>query len=374
VQYSKAAYVNESDISAEVLAMLDQSKKDEREFLEAEKNRPITPADLPKLEQAIQLQQDYISRTGQDITLGNNRLIDLRTILQNYQTNPIREQSLDLEQKADNEENAGHGDAAIDLLHQAGKLQEQINQGYPLTKNRDFARVAMISHHINFLTAQPLAQQSHQLETDARAALAKADWSTAQLDFQKAYDLQSRLNREFSDQQFTDIARQEDLYNELVSLRSTGTHRHVEELLAQAQAAAADPLKAAQYLQDALREQRDLIKNFPQSRFADATLAETIDTQLQTMLSQPVAEEIKRQAATLAAAVPGIARRRATPWRCWCRRWSISARTFRAARSCRGTWSSGWNTSTSRPRTWRLSRTRFMRSSSRCRGKNAGRC
>jgi hypothetical protein len=115
--------------------------------------------------------------------------------------------------------------------------------------------------------------------------------------------LQARLNREFADQQFVDVKRQEELQDELVSLHSTGAHEHVEQLLAQAQAAAADPLKAAEFLQDALREQQDLIKNFPQSRFADPALAETIDTEMQTAMSRPVADEIKQQADSLAVAL-----------------------------------------------------------------------
>jgi hypothetical protein len=62
-------------------------------------------------------------------------------------------------------------------------------------------------------------------------------------------------------------------------------------------------LKAAGFLQDALREQRDLIKDYPESRFADPALAENIDTDLQTALSRPVADEIRHQTEILGAAL-----------------------------------------------------------------------
>jgi len=304
ISYSRPEeYVDQRAVPADMLAKLDKSRQDEKEFREKEKNGAITAADLPKLQEAIDLQDEYIQRTGQDVAIGNQRLADMRTSLQNYQTNPMRDRSLDLEQQGEEVASKGNNTAAIELYKQAMDLQSKIDDGYPLSKNRDFTRAAKIQHQINFLIAQPLAAESQTDEAAARAALAKQDWGGAQLNFQTAYDLQGRLNREFPDQQFVDVARQEELQNELVSLHSTGAHRHVEQLLAQAQAAADDPLKAAQYLQDALRVQQDLIKNFPQSRFADQTLAETIETQLQTSLSRPVADEIKRQADSLAAAL-----------------------------------------------------------------------
>jgi hypothetical protein len=303
VKYSHADYQYEEEIPASVTALLDKSQQLEREFRTVEKNGAVTAADLPKLQEAIKLQQQYLQQTGHDLTEGNDRLTDLETSLQNYQTDPMRKQSLDLEETAADEADAGKGADAITALQKAFDLQEQVNENYPLTKNRDFARVAMIQHRIGFLTAQPLNEESQAAEEAAQAALAKEDWGAAQVDFQRAYDLQSQINRDFPDQQFTNIAREEDLSNQLISLRSTGTHRQVESLLAQAQAAAADPLKAAGFLQDALREQRDLIKNYPQSRFADQALAETIETNLQTALSQPVADEITHQAEALATAL-----------------------------------------------------------------------
>jgi len=303
ISYSHPEYLDERAVSPELLAMLDKSRKDEQEFRDKEKNGAIKPEDLPELQEAIDLQEQFMERTGQDVAAGNQRLADMRTSLQNYQTDPMLDRSMDLEQQAEDVANSGNNTAAIDLYTQAMNLQSQIDDNYPLSKNRDFTRAAKIQHQINFLTAQPLAEQSQADEATARAALVKEDWDTAQLNFQLAYDLQARLNREFADQQFVDVKRQEELQDELVSLHSTGAHEQVEQLLAQAQAAAADPLKAAEFLQDALREQQDLIKNFPQSRFADPALAETIDTEMQTAMSRPVADEIKQQADGLAVAL-----------------------------------------------------------------------
>jgi hypothetical protein len=303
INYDQADYQYNLAIPKAVLAMLDESNELEKEFREAEKMRDITPEDLAKLRQAINLQQEYITRTGHDITKGNDRLDDLNTILQTYETDPIHQNSLDLEDKATAEEDAGHDQAAATLLTQAMTLQGQINDNYPLSKNRDFDRVASLQHEINFLTAEPLSEESHQNEAAARDALTHKDWNTAQADFQKAYDLQVQLNHDFTDQRFIDVAREESLNQELVSLRSTGTHRRVEELLAKAHAAEAqgDTLGAADALQEALRAQRDLVQNFPDSLFADPALVESIETELQTAMSRPVADEITRQAAELSA-------------------------------------------------------------------------
>ncbi|MGA2052009.1 MAG: SUMF1/EgtB/PvdO family nonheme iron enzyme [Opitutales bacterium] len=304
VNEAHETYLYDSEIPPEVTAMRDQSVKLENEFHDAEKNQAeITADDLNKLEQAIQLEREYLERTGHSLAEGDDRLDDMNKSLQDYQTDPLRKQSYDLEQKSEDEQNAGNNTAAIDSLTEAVKLQETINENYPLTKNRDYSRLAMLQHRIDYLNAQPLDADSHAAEAAAQDALQKEDWGTAQVDFQKAYDLQARINRDYSDQQFTNMARQEDLANELVSLRSTGSHRQVVELLAKAKAAANNPLQAAEFLQDALREQRDLIKDYPESRFADESLAENIDTDLQTALSEPVADEIQRQVQVLAEAL-----------------------------------------------------------------------
>ena len=153
-------YVDQRAVTADMLAKLDKSKQDEKEFRDKEKNGTITAADLPKLQEAIDLEDEFIQTTGQDAALGNQRLADMRTSLQNYQTDPLRERSLDLEQQGADAASKGNNTAAIDFYQQAMDLQDNIDNGYPLSKNRDFTRSATIQHEISFLTAQPLAAQS----------------------------------------------------------------------------------------------------------------------------------------------------------------------------------------------------------------------
>jgi hypothetical protein len=69
---------------------------------------------------------------------------------------------------------------------------------------------------------------------------------------------------------------------------------------ARAAAVAGDSLHAADLFQQAMQKQRDLIRDFPESRFADAALLDSVEIERQTALSHPVAGEIEHQADALA--------------------------------------------------------------------------
>lgn len=317
IKYNDPALQPMGEIPKAVSALLDQSKDLEKKFTDATQARDITPDDLASLRHAIQLQLDYLDQSqNHNLAEGNARIERMTIALETYEAKPLRAQSLDLETKAGGLEAQSDLTGAIKLLAQAAALEGQIVKDDPKGDSYTSAlsREIQLRHHVDYLTALPIYNESAASEAAAKTALAAQDWAAAQKNFQHAYDLQLNLNRNFPEQSFVSAQRENDLHNEVTALRSLPDYQRVQQSLADARAADAaadqsdDPVKvnqaaeqAAQFYQEAYREQDDLDNHFPDSRFADSSQLAKIQALLETSKSRPLATEIKAQAAALFA-------------------------------------------------------------------------
>ena len=292
------------EVPAAISDLLDQSKALEKQFTDTTQIRDITPDDLARLRQAIQLQVDYLEKSkGHNLAEGNERIDRMTVTLQTYEAKPLRAKSEDWEQQASGLEAQDDLAGAIKLLTQAAELEEKIMKddtrgtAYQSAISRD----VKLRHHIDYLTALPLHNESLASETAAQAAVDQKDWMGAQKGFQHAYDLQLKLNRSFPEQSFTDSGRLNRLLQQVNALRSLPDYQRVQKSLADAQAAdlAGQSEKAAQLYQDAYRQQGELNSHFPDSRFADPSQLANIQGLLETSQSRPFATEVKTQAAAL---------------------------------------------------------------------------
>jgi len=302
LSYVQVDALNGDDIPKDALDSLERSRVLWRKFQETQKMRDITPDDLTGLRQAILLDETYLKRTGRDVAYGDDRLTDMRQALQVHESEPIYKDSLELEQQAQKAEHDGQLEDASRLLRQAMDLQTKIDTDYRLSKYQDMTRQLTMGRHLDYLAALPLSNESLAAEKAAVAAIAARDWPAALANYQKAHDLQVRLNTDYREQQFANSDREQRLAKELASLDSIIPYQKIQLQLIAARSAAAtgDPLHAAELFQDAQRQQRELLQNYPGSRFADAAVVDQIEIERQTALSRPVADEIRRQAATLA--------------------------------------------------------------------------
>jgi hypothetical protein len=304
IKYDDPALQPTGPVPLAVSALLDQSKDLEKAFTDAAKVRDITPDDLASLRHAIQLQLDYLDQSqNHNLADGNARIDRMTVLLQTYEAKPLRAQSLDLEQKAAALEAQNDLKGAIKLYGQAADLEAEIknNDARGDAYESAIAREVRLRHHLDYLTALPLHDESVAAETAAQAAMTKQDWAAAQTNFQHAYDLQQQLNRQYPEQSFTDAGRLDQLLQQVNALRSLPDYQRVQKSLADAQAAdtAGNALQAAQLYQEAYREQNDLDAHFPDSRFNDPSQLAKIQALLETSQSRPLATDITTQAAAL---------------------------------------------------------------------------
>jgi hypothetical protein len=292
------------EVPARVSAMLDQSKELEKNFIDATKIRDITPTDLINLRDALKLQIDYLRESqNRNLSEGNARIARMTVMLETYESKPLRDQSTYLELKAADLEKQNNLYAARLLLTLAAELEDSIVNNDDRGENYSSAlsRAVQFRHHVDYLTAVPVNNESKAAEDAAEAALLRKDWTAAQQNFQRAHDLQQRLNREFPLQSFNNSDRLLQLDQQLAALRSLPEYQQIQKSLADAQAAddAGQSAVAAQYYQDALRRQTDLNSRYPNSRFADPKQVTLITAMLDTSQSRPLANDIQAQASAI---------------------------------------------------------------------------
>jgi len=290
----------------EYSALLDDSLALEKKFKDAARQHEPTADDLFNLREAIEKQREYLFRThNHNLGEGNARIDEMTVILQTNEAKPMRDQSIQFELQAGDLENKKDLDGAKKLYEQAAALEDKIlhdelKGNYYTTAAR---RSITLHRKVEDLTAEPLFDESHSAEITARAALDRQDWKSALDNFKRAYDLQGRLDREFSQLSYTNPGRYESLSREITALRSLPDHEKVAQQLADAHKAddAGDYPKAADLYQEAKRLQRNLNTTYPDSRFADPSQIESIETLLETANSRSLATEIRDQAASVFA-------------------------------------------------------------------------
>ncbi len=288
------------EVPANVTLLHDQSLDFERKFHDVEKMGTVGEADIENLRQALKLEIDYLNQAHMT-QKSSDRLTALTQTLETYEAKPLSEQSIDAENQGHKLEKAGDLEGARKVYGQAADLEERILREFPHSSYSLAAprRYTVLQRQIKYLAAMPLNDESVAAEATAKAAAAREDWPKALENFQHAYELQQRLNREFPEQSFASSGRLQNLLDQVTALQSLPDHLKIEKLVSDAKAAEAtqDYAKAAELYQEAERQQRTLVASFPKSIFAaDAKYMANLEDQRQTALSRPLANEIIVQA------------------------------------------------------------------------------
>lgn len=170
-----------------------------------------------------------------------------------------------------------------------------MNEDYPLSEAFDPARPARLLRKSRFLIAEPLYQQSLELERQADRHIEAKEWAAAERCLKQAEELQDQLNREHRGAKQADVARQERLKVKLIGVLSGQDYVEVEEIsgLADERWDAAAYLEAADYYQEAARLQRVLNKQYPESPYASSDRVALYERKGQTAQSFNLGREIE---------------------------------------------------------------------------------
>lgn len=279
-----------------ILAMVDEAEALQAQYQELARLREPTAEDIDMMRQAVAKLEDALEAAG-----GSDRTIRLslesaREIYHNAAASALYKESSRLENEikslpGDNEE------ARIELYAQAIKLQEEINDSYPLSDYADARRLAKLIGERDTIRAQPVFEQSQAAGKRAEEAIEARDWEVANEALTEAIRTQKLINAEYPELQYADFRRLSRLEREFVSLRSSRYYDQVIEQKELAEKAMQEQRfreAAAAYLK-AARAQENLNREYPSSRFASMVKAEEFRALQETALGTELSMEINQR-------------------------------------------------------------------------------
>jgi len=281
----------------EVAELRDRSQALAEKFEEAYDLGMVGEEQLAQIDEAIDLYYQYASaRTGIDRS-ASQRLNELRRLKQNSLAQPLHEDSQALENEASLAHTRGEHAKSLDLYNRALAMQRTINDDYPLSRFSSAARFAKLRRQVKNIEGQPLYERSLALEKSAQEAVQNGDWEEARGALGEAIELQKELNATYRTTSYSSPKRLDELETEYASLGSSDLMVAIEEAMEQARRLeeAGDYRAAASQLQQALRAQRELNRDYPKSRFASAKRREELEARRQRALSQELGSDILRQ-------------------------------------------------------------------------------
>jgi hypothetical protein len=279
-----------------VKALQQESVKLETQFEEILAFRDARPEDIALLKQALDKQKAYLQAiTGGD-SEGHQRQVNLEERYQNLAAEVLRQESLDLELKAEALAANKDYENARALYREAYEKQQDINETYPISAAYNVGRATRLARQARYLTAEPLLQRSLAFEKEADLLIEAKEWAQAEERLQQAIDLQDKLNREYRGTNQASVSRSEQLRVKLVGIRSGQSYMEVQRVaqLADASRAANENPEAAALYQEAARLQRQLNEAYRDSPYASSERVSEYQRKSQTAESFQLGLQIER--------------------------------------------------------------------------------
>lgn len=285
----------EADKRRHLNERLQASIEAEEEFDEILVLRQPNREDLVLLEEAVEAQREYVEGLPNADLQEVKRLEALEKRYQDFAVQEKLEQSRALEKEASRLARMEDMGKAHELYLEALRIQQEINEEFPLSDAHDPSRIARLRREAEFQLAEPLHRESLKQEAAADACFEQKDWAGAQKALEKAMELQETLNRKHRGTRQADVARYEALKTKLVGILSGEDHlriREISELAAERQMAG-ENLEAANYFDEAARLQKVLNNEFPDSPYASPDQVVHFQRKSQTAQSYQLGLEIE---------------------------------------------------------------------------------
>jgi len=292
---------------AAIMDVLTRSEELEQAYLAIDGLREPTDADLDLLEQAIDLQKQYISGIGGFDREANERLVRLESLYQEQAAKQLWVESVEQERRANSFAASEPPLKGLKNLRRAMALQQRINIEFPKSSRRNVTRAIRLEREFTKLSALPLYEETLAEEAAALAAIEIEDWAAARQHYSQAIAAQKKINMEYRGLMYADLNRLKDLEVDLDSLESSELYGEIADLIDKGEQAFRDKAyrQSGDFYQKAARLQAKLNDEFASSRFASRAKLEKLEALNQTALSQELGEDILGQVEQLDAYLRG---------------------------------------------------------------------
>lgn len=276
--------------------LVETSKRLAREFEAIAASRTPTEADLQILREAIATQREY-NLAGRPTAQERKRQDELELRLQHFQAVGIAAKSQEAEEEANKLAEAGETAAAVLKVQEALELQRDVNQRFGRTTFGNNARESQLQQRFSSMAAEPLYKQSLELEELAKAAVDRQDWEEARKLFTEARQIQGDINEEFRRSSFHSTSRQQELANQISSLKVGEVMSEIQELQKRAESQGKDGKwnAAGDLYQQAFLLQDKINRDHPQNSFASMERLTELGEARQTVLSSPLTEKLEEK-------------------------------------------------------------------------------
>ncbi len=292
VEDESFTYVNSDKENADILL---ESERLEKEFEQKAIQIGMTEDVVGLLRKAIRHQEVYIDRSVTRDRAPAERLIKLRTRLQNIEAKPLSEIVDSLEKKAKDAEARDDISAAEKFFSQAYSMQNKINIDYELSEFKNVHKALSFDNSAKTMMSRPIYLQSVEAEKKAREALVAEKWDIAREEFEKAISSLLKINADFPSSIYSDFSRLQTLDIEVESLKSASIYIKMQALLKKAEQAKTnkDFPTAAEAYGEAEELQRTINKVYPHSRHASEENLSKLQREKTNAVSWEYADAIK---------------------------------------------------------------------------------
>ena len=294
-----------SDKSATVVVdteeLLKKSIEFEEEFEAAFIANPESEQDLALLESALKLQKQYVDALPAYDYVAGGRLQKLEERYQSLASEQLKATSLKLEEAARDLKKAKDYSAAIDKYQEAFELQQTINQDYSRSAAANSGRAIRLQRQVQQLAAEPLLQESLELEQQADRAVDEKDIESATEALKQAISIQEQINRDYRGMPQSDIFRLGKLKKKLAGIESIETYSEIERVLefAATKKIEGDMPGTAELYQEAFQLQEYLNKTYPESPYVSSKRLVEFREKSQEASSSMLGQEIEKKHAQL---------------------------------------------------------------------------
>jgi hypothetical protein len=254
------------------------------------------PEDLENLEKAISLQREVIRTRGSEIAprADLDRLEELLTLYDVRMGRFLMAQSERLEEEATDWMEKQQYAEAIAALESARNLQEEVNQQYPRSTDRNPTRLHRLSNQVLLWQTKPVADEADRLKSEAFQLIEAGRFTEARARMQMALAKQQELNEFHRGSRSASMARLREFEEAWKQVQVAEDAALVDNLIQQARSA----LATEQYTlsiaraEEAEALQRRIMSRFPELDAARPEILSSISQLKDTAASLPAYKEI----------------------------------------------------------------------------------
>ncbi|MBR4597565.1 MAG: hypothetical protein IKO42_04110, partial [Opitutales bacterium] len=224
---------DEAEISiADALEMKTEAEKLYNQFLEKLKLGEPTAEDMGKLEKSIDILAGFIkkSETGDRETYAE--LARMRTTLQNVKGRKEAEEIPILLKKADEAFTKHELLDALNFYKQAYDMQERVNSLYPDSDYYSVSNLVKAGQMLRLVSAVPFANEIKKIQAQIKEEVERKHWQEAKLLYKKAIELQTIINKDYSNTSYADFSKVRDFEIELESLNAAPLKSEIDDAVA----------------------------------------------------------------------------------------------------------------------------------------------